>query len=189
LPKKITNHSTLILRISRTGQGWSIGFSVVWNSMASAFTIQRPPGSINWCIGCVGMKASASAFGLGNAIVPDGIFDSTNNMVVPNSLYATQLAQRLGKSVTVSTVKPKTNTTNPLTPGDEVALLNDNAANTSSNSSNSSSNSKIITITIPAVGVILVLVIAAAIYSQKIKNPAATLVKSQAVLDTVVGNI
>jgi hypothetical protein len=34
-----------------TGQGWAVGWGVVWNSTASAFTMQQPPGSQNWCIG------------------------------------------------------------------------------------------------------------------------------------------
>ena len=34
-----------------TGQGWAVGWGVVWNSTASAFTMQPPPDSQNWCIG------------------------------------------------------------------------------------------------------------------------------------------
>src|SRR5215831_17020893 len=37
-----------------SGQGWSIGFGVVWNSTANTFLIQQPPGSTNWAIGSSG---------------------------------------------------------------------------------------------------------------------------------------
>ena len=37
-----------------SGHGWTIGWSVVWNSSAKSFLIQRPPGSMNWAIGCTG---------------------------------------------------------------------------------------------------------------------------------------
>jgi len=71
-----------------SGQGWAIGWGVIWNSKAS-FDVQAPPGSTNWVIGGVG------------TVVPQttespGQFDSPNVPVAPQSLYLAQLCQRLG---------------------------------------------------------------------------------------------
>jgi hypothetical protein len=77
-----------------TGQGWSIGWGVVWNSTANHFTIQRPPGSENWCIGCIGTQEKHTAPG-GSTVLPQGAIDSPGTRVYPWSLYRAQLAQRL----------------------------------------------------------------------------------------------
>jgi hypothetical protein len=78
-----------------TGQGWAIGWGVVWNATANEFTIQRPPGSENWCIGCVGTQETETAPG-GSTVLPQGAIDSPGTYVYPASLYQAQLAQRLG---------------------------------------------------------------------------------------------
>jgi hypothetical protein len=77
-----------------TGQGWAIGWGVVWNSTANEFIIQQPPGSENWCIGCVGKQEMIAAPG-GSTILPQGAIDSPGTYVFPWSLYEAQLAQRL----------------------------------------------------------------------------------------------
>ncbi len=79
-----------------TGHGWAIGWGVVWNATANQFTIQQPPGSENWCIGCVGAQVTKAAPG-GSTVLPQGAIDSPGTYVYPPSLYQAQLAQRLGK--------------------------------------------------------------------------------------------
>jgi hypothetical protein len=79
-----------------TGQGWAIGWGVVWNSTAKGFIIQRPPGSENWCIGCLGTQETTAAPG-GSTILPQGAIDSPGTYVFPWSLYQAQLAQRLSE--------------------------------------------------------------------------------------------
>ena len=81
-----------------TGQGWAIGWGVVWNSTANQFTIQQPPGSENWCIGCVGTQVKTAAPG-GSTALPQGAMDSPGIYVFPLSLYQAQLTQRLGAGV------------------------------------------------------------------------------------------
>ncbi|MGB9236979.1 MAG: hypothetical protein WCC04_21425 [Terriglobales bacterium] len=78
-----------------TGQGWAIGWGVVWNSNANQFTIQQPPGSENWCIGCMGTQVTTAAPG-GSTVLPQGVIDSPGIYVIPSSLYQAQLTQRLG---------------------------------------------------------------------------------------------
>jgi hypothetical protein len=86
-----------------SGQGWAIGWGVIWNSSANTFTIQQPPGSQNWCIGCIGTQlTTAPPYGPtvqpGGAVLPKGAIDSPNTYVYPTSLYQAQLNQRLGAS-------------------------------------------------------------------------------------------
>jgi len=76
-----------------TGQGWAIGWGVVWNSTANGFIIQRPPGSENWCIGCVGAQKTRAAPG-GSTVLPQGAIDSPGTYVFPWSLYQAQLTER-----------------------------------------------------------------------------------------------
>jgi hypothetical protein len=82
-----------------TGQGWAIGWGVVWNSSANQFTIQQPPGSENWCIGCTGTQVATAAPG-GSTALPQGVIDSPGIYVIPSSLYQAQLTQRLGAGAT-----------------------------------------------------------------------------------------
>jgi hypothetical protein len=71
-----------------SGHGWDIGWAVAWNVTSDFFLVQRPPGVINWCIGCVG-KMSPSPDS------PNGIFDAQGSLVTPGSLYEQQLSDRL----------------------------------------------------------------------------------------------
>ena len=80
-----------------TFHGWAIGWGVVWNSCADQFTIQRPPGSQNWCIGCTGAQETPTPPGGGP--VPQGAIDAPYGTVTPHSLYEAQLAERLGGSL------------------------------------------------------------------------------------------
>jgi len=71
-----------------SGQGWSMGWGVVWNSVG-AFNIQAPPGSMNWSIGNRGVVIAQST-------EQPGLIDSPNVPVAPQSLYLAQMCQRLG---------------------------------------------------------------------------------------------
>ncbi len=77
----------------RTGLGHRLG--VVWNTTAYSFTIQQPPGSQNWCIGCIGSQLTTAAPG-GTSTLTQGAIDSSGTYVFPTSLYQAQLKQRLG---------------------------------------------------------------------------------------------
>jgi hypothetical protein len=73
-----------------------MGWGVVWNCRAKEFIVQNPPGAINWMIGCIGKNLLAPRpFGSAPNL-PEGIMDSKGKSVTPQSLYLTQLAQRLG---------------------------------------------------------------------------------------------
>ncbi len=81
-----------------SGHGWAIGWAVAWNCTAKSFLNQMPPGSQNWIIGCKGdIEHKGMPFEKSNPILPDGITDSHNKTVMPQSLYLTQLNERLGK--------------------------------------------------------------------------------------------
>ncbi len=69
-----------------SGEGWSMGWGVVWNSTSDVL-VQAPPGATNWAIGSTG--AVPLATGLGS-------YDSPNAPVRIKSLYLAQLCERLG---------------------------------------------------------------------------------------------
>jgi hypothetical protein len=79
-----TNRTTM-----GSGHGWDIGWAVAWNVRSPFLIVQQPPGTMNWCIGCVGKPVTSKAG-------PDAIFDSTGKPVEPASLYLEQLRERLG---------------------------------------------------------------------------------------------
>jgi len=80
-----------------SGHGWSIGFAVVWNSLANTLLIQRPPGSTNWSIGSSGRLTQAAEPGNPDRTpLPQGTIDSHGTRVAPGSLYLEQLCERLG---------------------------------------------------------------------------------------------
>jgi hypothetical protein len=80
-----------------TNQGWSMGFGVVWNTVASSFLIQSPPGAANWSIGATGGSQIVSGEpGTNGPDLPQGIIDSQGTPVAPSSLYLAQLCERLG---------------------------------------------------------------------------------------------
>lgn len=68
-----------------SGHGWAIGWAVAWNCAAKDFSIEQPPGAINWCIGCTGtLRQGKHGF-----LLP-------GSAVLPHSLYLAQLNERLG---------------------------------------------------------------------------------------------
>lgn len=75
-----------------SGHGWTIGWGVVWNAVASELDIQRPPGSENWAIGSMGATTASST----------GTVESHGIAVKPGSLYLAQLCQRLGPEAVAS---------------------------------------------------------------------------------------
>jgi hypothetical protein len=84
-----------------SGHGWTMGWGVVWNSVAKSFLIQMPPGSANWGIGNRGDQALGKmpTFDVGPElpILPRGIIESQGTPVAPASLYLEQLRERLGE--------------------------------------------------------------------------------------------
>jgi hypothetical protein len=78
-----------------SGQGWAMGWGVAWNVTTPFLVVEMPPGSANWCIGCVGAEESATEPGSGKPI-PNGFYDSLGALVTPASLYLAQLCDRLG---------------------------------------------------------------------------------------------
>jgi len=79
-----------------SGHGWGMGWGVIWNCTAKEYLVQNPPGAVNWLIGSTGHSGvSARPFGAGPDL-PMGIVDSSGHAVAPQSLYLTQLAERLG---------------------------------------------------------------------------------------------
>jgi hypothetical protein len=69
-----------------SGQGWAIGFGVLWNANAGSMLVEQPPGSQNWAIGSLGSVDKGST----------GAIDSPGKPVIPTSLYLAQLCERLG---------------------------------------------------------------------------------------------
>jgi hypothetical protein len=69
-----------------SGQGWAIGFGVLWNANAASMLVEQPPGSQNWAIGSLGTVTTGST----------GAIDSPGKPVTPGSLYLAQLCERLG---------------------------------------------------------------------------------------------
>jgi uncharacterized protein (TIGR03435 family) len=101
--------------IMGSGHGWTIGWGVVWNSIASDFIIQQAPGTITWAMGNRGPLESQGMpddkGGRRNGIpLPSGIIESQGKPVSPQSLYLSQLAERLGpdalKNIGYSTTDP-----------------------------------------------------------------------------------
>jgi hypothetical protein len=72
-----------------SGQGWAVGWSVAWNVSSPFLVMQQPPGTLNWCIGCIGTPVTVGT-------IPNAVFDSPGKMVEPASLYLHQLRDRIG---------------------------------------------------------------------------------------------
>src|SRR5262249_31836242 len=72
------------------GVGWAAANCVLWQCSAPVVTCRRPPTADNWAIGCWGQ------------FVGDGHWRSMNQFVKPDSLYAAQLADRLGEKASAS---------------------------------------------------------------------------------------
>lgn len=80
-----------------SGHGWAIGWAVAWNCEAKSLLNQRPPGSANWMIGCIGEKQRKSMPFNKSPLLPDGFYDAYGTPVDPSSLYLAQLSERLGR--------------------------------------------------------------------------------------------
>ena len=89
--------------IMGSGHGWTVGWSVAWNCVAKTYTIQQPPGSMNWAIGCRGTAETGAQPGSPKGEkLPSGILDSHGTPVTPGSLYLAQLKERLGAQALVN---------------------------------------------------------------------------------------
>ncbi|MGL4943874.1 MAG: hypothetical protein ACRC46_11875 [Thermoguttaceae bacterium] len=81
-----------------SGHGWGTGWSVAWNCLSKTIVNQQPPGCYNWVIGCAGKSTPLPRPFDRSPVLPLGVFDSENQPVAPQSLYLTQLKERLGPS-------------------------------------------------------------------------------------------
>lgn len=79
-----------------SGHGWGMGWAVAWNCVAKSYVIQKPPGAMNWAIGCIGDSVRMSRPFDSAPLLLEGTFDSPGKPVQPQSLYLAQLEQRLG---------------------------------------------------------------------------------------------
>jgi hypothetical protein len=79
-----------------SGHGWTIGWGVVWNCQTKNYIIQNPPGALNWEIGCIGKNDLAPRPFASSPDLAGGTIDSPGQAVEPESLYLTQLKERLG---------------------------------------------------------------------------------------------
>lgn len=79
-----------------SGHGWGVGWAVAWNCVAKSYVVQQPPGAMNWAIGCIGQSVQMSRPFDTEPKLPEGTFDSIGKPVAPQSLYLTQLDERLG---------------------------------------------------------------------------------------------
>ena len=82
--------------IMGSGHGWTIGWSVAWNCVSKTIEIERPPGSMNWAIGCKGEIDTTDEEPGAKTKVPAGIYESQGEPAAPQSLYMAQLKERLG---------------------------------------------------------------------------------------------
>jgi hypothetical protein len=82
--------------VAGSGHGWTMAWAVAWNSIAKTYIIQNPPGAANWAIGCIGERQQTARLFDSSPVLPDGIFDSHDTPVTPQSLYLAQLSERLG---------------------------------------------------------------------------------------------
>lgn len=101
--------------IMGSGHGWTIGWGVVWNSTASDFIIQQAPGTITWAMGNRGpLKRQGMPDGNGGRVhgtpLPSGLIEFQGKPVTPQSLYLSQLVERLGpgalKNIGYTTADP-----------------------------------------------------------------------------------
>ncbi len=73
-----------------SGQGWSAGFSIMYNCQVPQFQLEQPAATTNqynWTIGGIGSADNYS---------DKGIYDTLDTIVSPRSLYLEQLKERLG---------------------------------------------------------------------------------------------
>jgi hypothetical protein len=79
-----------------SGHGWGMGWGVAWNCISKTYVVQQPPGAYNWAIGCIGQNIPTARPFDSEPKLPVGTFDSPGHPVAPQSLYLTQLAERMG---------------------------------------------------------------------------------------------
>jgi hypothetical protein len=82
--------------VAGSGHGWTMGWAVAWNCIAKNYIIQKPPGAMNWAIGCKGARIQTARLFDSAPILEEGTFESYGSEVTPKSLYLAQLADRLG---------------------------------------------------------------------------------------------
>ena len=105
-----------------SGHGWSMGWGVLWNCRAKNYIVQNPPGAMNWLIGSIGeAELSPRPFGSG-PMLPQGTIDSAGVPVAPQSLYLTQLAERLGPQALKNIGYPSANIESAHGDADETVL-------------------------------------------------------------------
>ena len=68
------------------GAGWSAANSVLWNCVSAKTSCENPPGAQNW------------AFGSWGEFEGNGVWRNSNSSEKPDSLFAAQLADRLGNA-------------------------------------------------------------------------------------------
>ena len=78
------------------GAGWSAANSVLWNCIAAKITCENPHGAQNW------------AFGSWGEFAGNGVWRNSNTTAKPESLFAGQLADRLGKPAMEALLTPAT---------------------------------------------------------------------------------
>ena len=80
-----------------SGHGWGTAWAVAWNCSAKILINQNPPGTLNWMIGCKGERVlQRRPFAKEGPMIPEGEYDCYGTSVTPQSLYLTQLQERLG---------------------------------------------------------------------------------------------
>jgi hypothetical protein len=72
-----------------SGQGWAGANMVTWNCRSPWSDVESPPTAQNWAIGAVAPIRR-------NKYGPEGIYDSFDTPVTPQSLYIAQLKQAIG---------------------------------------------------------------------------------------------
>lgn len=93
------------------GAGWSAANSVLWNCTAAKIACENPPGAQNW------------AFGSWGEFAGNGVWHHSNESVRPESLFAAQVADRLGNAAASQLLSNAKISTGPQNgkPVDEIA--------------------------------------------------------------------
>ena len=89
---------------NNAGIGWSAANCVLWNCSASVIRCWNPPGAQNWSLGSWG------------SFEGDGIWQSSNDFMKPDNLFAGQLKDRIGPKAAENLrlmPKPREGSSNP----------------------------------------------------------------------------
>jgi hypothetical protein len=100
-------------------QGWTGANVVFWNCTADQMDVERPPTAQNWAIGCTAKFTPTS----------NGFIESSNKPVQPQSLYKAQLADRLARFRSVSSLVRVTATSPVLGPSTTLFVTVTNVSN------------------------------------------------------------